>query len=261
MGGARPVNAVETVATDNKLARALVTGATSGIGAAAVHTLCGSGRDVLAVARTAEKLRGLATATGCAWIAADVRDHAALAGEIDTFAPDIVVNNAGVGHGIAGLDGLALTEIQEAFDVNVVAPVQISSLALPGMRKRGRGHVVNIGSIAGLHTLVSAVYGAAKSAIHQFSQNLRFELRGTGIRVTEICPGRVTSDFYRTAAGDRQRLDDIAASGITELQPEDVADAILFAVDAAPHVNVATIEILPTDQAVGGVANVPSAPS
>ena len=195
----------------------------------------------------------MAAETGAKTLAADVRDFSAVRTAVEGFAPDIVVNNAGVGHGVDGLAGLDAALIREAVDINVSAPIQITAAALPGMHEQGRGHIVNIGSIAGLHTMISALYGATKSAIHLFSQNLRNELVGTGIRVTEICPGRVTSEFYSSARGDRRRLDAIQASGIRELAPEDVAAAVLFAIDAPEHVNVATIEILPTDQAVGGV--------
>lgn len=238
---------------------ALVTGASSGIGAATVRALTSGGRNVLAVGRRAERLEALANETGCEWIAADVRDTDAIASEVDRVEPDIVVNNAGVGHGITGLAGLDGSRLREAIDINVLAPIQIAAAALPGMRARGRGHIVNVGSIAGLHTLVSAVYGATKSAVHRFSQNLRFELTGTGIRVTEICPGRVRSEFYEAAAGDSAKLAAIGQTDITELKPEDVAAAILFAVDAPRHVNIAMIEMLPTEQAIGGVAAKPVA--
>ncbi|MCG8507867.1 MAG: SDR family oxidoreductase [Rhodospirillales bacterium] len=236
---------------------ALVTGASSGIGAATVRRLAGAGYKLLAVARREDKLTALSEETGCRILAADVRDLDRLGPEIERFAPDILVNNAGVGHGITGIADLDTTVLQEAFDINVVAPIQITALALPGMKARGRGHIVNLGSISGLHTLVSAVYGSAKSAVHRFSQNLRFELGGTGIRVTEICPGRVASEFYSAASGAKEKLAAMGASGITELRPEDIADAILYAIGTPSHVNVATIEILPTEQAVGGVAAVP----
>ena len=192
-------------------------------------------------------------------MAADVRDLAAIEPEIEHFAPDIVINNAGVGHGITGIEGLDPDLIRDAVEINVVAPIQITSLALPRMRERGRGHIVNIGSIAGLHTLVSSLYGGTKSAVHRFSQNLRVELAGTGIRVTEICPGRVATEFYDAAEGDRERLATMGRSGITELQPDDIAAAISYAVDAPLHVNVSTIEILPTEQAVGGLVAKPIA--
>ena len=238
--------------------KALVTGATSGIGAATVKAMAEAGLDVLAVARREDRLTALAAETGCGWLASDVRDTVRLAEAIDAFEPDVLVNNAGVGHGISGLDEIDPAAIEEAFAVNVIAPIQICALALPGMRRRGRGHVVNIGSIAGLHTLISGVYGGTKGAIHRFSQNLRFELAGSGLRVTEICPGRVTTEFYQAAQGGRDRLETMGQSGIRELLPEDIADVILFAIKAPPHVNIATIEVLPTDQAIGGVKLTPA---
>lgn len=237
----------------SRAARALVTGATSGIGAATVRTLLASGRDVLGIGRREVRLAALAEETGAEVLAADVRDISRISAAMDDFEPDILINNAGVGHGITGLDGLDADKVQEAFDINVIAPTQLIAAVLPGMRARRRGHIVNIGSIAGLHTLVSAVYGGGKSAIHRISQNLRFELSGTGIRVTEICPGRVSSEFYSGAAGDPEKLAAIGASGISELAPEDIASAILYALDTPRHVNISLIELLPTEQAVGGV--------
>ena len=233
--------------------KAIVTGATSGIGAATVRALAASGRQVLAVARREDRLQALAEKTGAALLAADVRNLKALREAIEKFEPDILVNNAGVGHGIDGLPSVDPELVQESVDINITAPIQIAAAALPGMRERANGHIVNIGSIAGLHTGVSALYGATKSAIHLFSQNLRHELVGTGIRVTEICPGRVASEFYQAAKGDRERLDAMNDTGIRELDPEDVAAAILFVIDVPRHVNVALIELLPTDQAVGGI--------
>lgn len=235
------------------LNKALVTGATSGIGEAIVRTLAASGREVLAVARREDRLRALAEATGASTLSADVRDLPRLTEAIETFQPDIVVNNAGVGHGIDGLSNIGPELVQEAVDINVTAPMQITAAALVGMKSRGRGHIVNIGSIAGLHTLVSAIYGGTKGAVHLFSQNLRYELVSSGIRVTEICPGRVASEFYYAAAGDREKLDALAVTGIRELAPEDVAAAVLYAVDAPDHVNIGTIELMPTDQAIGGL--------
>ena len=236
---------------------ALVTGATSGIGMATVRALHDAGFSVLAVGRRQDRLEELAHETGCKWAALDVRDVDGLTKVIADFAPDVLVNNAGVGHGITGFEALEPHLIQESFDINVVAPIQMSSVALAGMRARGRGHIVNIGSIAGLHTLVSAIYGGTKGAMHIFSQNLRFELRGSGIRVTEICPGRVESEFYAVAAGDREKLGKMGNAGIHSLQPQDIAAAIMFAVQAPPHVNVSMIEVLPTEQAVGGVDMTP----
>jgi NADP-dependent 3-hydroxy acid dehydrogenase YdfG len=91
-----------------------------------------------------------------------------------------------------------------------------------------------------------------------FSQNLRTELSGSAVRVTEICPGRVSTGFFQAASGNQERLDSLSQSGIAELTPEDVANAVLYALDAPMHVNVATIEILPLQQAVGGMKLSPS---
>jgi len=240
------------------LSKAIVTGATSGIGAATVKALAGDGFDVLALGRREDRLSALSAEVGCKTLSGDVRNIEALSDELDAFEADVLVNNAGVGHGIDGIAGINPDAIQDAFDINVVAPIQLTAHLLVGMKRRSRGHIVNIGSIAGLHTLFSAVYGGTKSALHRFSQNLRTELRGTGIRVTEICPGRVTTEFYQVAKGDTETLQKMGATEIREMQPADVADAIMFALKAPAHVNIATIEMLPTEQAVGGVNLVPT---
>ena len=233
--------------------RAIVTGATSGIGAATVRALRGAGYEVLAVARRPDRLDDLAQETGAQILAADVRNIATIRAAVDGFAPDVLINNAGVGHGIDGFAEAGDALIQEAVDVNVTSLLQLTGAVLPTMIENRAGHIVNIGSIAGLHTVASALYGATKAAVHIFSQNLRNELVGTGIRVTEICPGRVATEFYAAAKGDRERLDKMGDTGIRELDPDDIAAAILYAIGTPAHVNVATIELLPTDQAVGGI--------
>ena len=242
---------------DKSLQRALVTGAASGIGRSAVCALSASGRAVLAVARRGDRLQELAEETGCECVACDVRDLERIAPEIEEFKPDIVVNNAGVGHGLTGVRDIGPQDVRASVETNILAPIQITACALAGMKRRECGHIVNIGSIAGLHTMVSALYGATKSAVHTFSQNLRVELAGTRIRVSEICPGRVRSEFYRAAAGDASALEEMGTTSIRALHPEDVAAAIMFAVDAPAHVNISTIEMLPTEQIVGGVRMAP----
>ena len=237
----------------SKLEKAVITGATSGIGFAVAQALAQSGRQVLAIGRNSENLAKLNEVGDIETLAADIRDSEAVLPEIQKFAPDILVNNAGVGHGIDGLHNLPLNLIQEAVDINVATPIKLSAAVMEEMRAKGRGHIVNIGSIAGLHTLYSALYGATKSAIHLFSQNLRAELSGTLIRVTEICPGRVSTGFFQAATGNAERMNALSQSGITELHPEDVAQAVLFALDAPAHVNISTIELMPVEQAVGGM--------
>lgn len=238
--------------------KVVITGATSGIGEATLRVLTDAGYSCLAIGRNVGKLEILAQETGSEFLAVDVRDLATIVPAIVGFEPDILVNNAGVGHGIDGLLGSEPATIQEAIDINVTSMIQITTETIPGMIERRSGHVVNVGSIAGLHTAISALYGATKSAVHMFSQNLRSETVGTGLRVTEVCPGRTRSGFYNAAKGDPERLNAMTKSGIRELLPEDIAAAILYAVSAPPHVNVSTIELLPTDQAIGGVQLKPS---
>lgn len=232
---------------------ALVTGASAGIGAAIVRKLAAQGWQVHALARRAARLQALANETGCAVHALDMRDGAALEELAHQIAPDLIVNNAGLGAGITGLAAATRDEIAQTIDTNVTAVLDLLRLTLPGMIARGRGHVVNIGSVAGLYPITSAVYGASKGAVRLMSQNLRLELRGTGIRVTEICPGRVSTEFYDAAVPDADLRDTLKETGIRELTPGDIADAVLYAVSAPAHVNIQTIEIQPVEQTYGGV--------
>ncbi|MEL6476972.1 MAG: SDR family oxidoreductase [Pseudomonadota bacterium] len=232
---------------------ALVTGASAGIGAATVRALAGAGAQVHAIARRADRLDALAAETGCRAHAADVTDaqtRKRLTGEI---APDILVNNAGIGAGIGGLVAAEPEEIERTVTTNVTAVLHMLHAFLPGMIARKSGHVVTVGSVAGLYPTISAIYGATKGAMRLMDQNLRLELRGTGIRVTEIQPGRVATEFYEAAIPDTERRDRLKLTGITELAAEDVAAAILYAASAPPHVNVSTIELQPVEQAFGGV--------
>lgn len=232
--------------------RALVTGATAGIGKSIVERLSGEGYLVTAVGRREDRLKVLAEQAGCIPAPGDVTDLARMREIVQEARPNIVINNAGIGLAMSGLAAVDEADIARAIATNVTAPFQITQLALPAMKAAGQGHIVNIGSIAGLHTLVSALYGAGKAAMHRFSQNLRYELVGTGIRVTEICPGRVESEFYDETTGNIEK-NSIGQARFKALEPQDIADAVIFALSAPAHVNIATIEILPTAQAVGGV--------
>ena len=232
---------------------ALVTGASSGIGAAIVRALAAAGWTVHALARRAERLETLAAETGCVVHTADVRDTAAMAAAVAAATPDLLVNNAGLGAGITGLTGASEEEIAQTIDTNVTAVLQLLRLTLPGMVARKRGYVVNIGSVAGMYPAVSAVYGASKGAVRLMSQNLRIELRGTGVRVTELCPGRVSTEFYDVAVTDPDLRKRLKATGIRELSPEDIAEAVVYAVSTPAHVNVQTIELQPVEQSFGGV--------
>ena len=232
---------------------ALVTGASSGIGAAVVRKLTANGWEVHALARRGSRLQALANETGCTPHAIDIRDGAALETLMADLTPDLLVNNAGLGAGITGLVTATRDEVAQTIDTNVTAVLELLRLTLPGMIARGRGHVVNLGSVSGLYPIVSVIYGASKGAVRLIGQNLRIELRGTGVRVTEICPGRVSTEFYDAAISDPATRDRLKTTGIRELSPGDIADAILYAVSAPAHVNVSTIELQPVEQTYGGV--------
>ncbi|MEL7469647.1 MAG: SDR family oxidoreductase [Pseudomonadota bacterium] len=231
---------------------ALVTGASSGIGAATVHALRDAGLEVWAMARRADRLEALAAETGCHPVVADVRDGPSLEAAVADLAPDVLVNNAGLGAGITGLVNASREDLEKTIGTNVTALLDICRLVLPGMIARGRGHVVNLGSVAGLYPINSTVYGGSKGAVHLISQNLRLELRGTGIRVTEINPGRVSTEFFQVAVPQGTNSGTVAtAPPIREMGPDDIAGAIRYAVEAPPHVNVSMIELQPTEQTFG----------
>jgi NADP-dependent 3-hydroxy acid dehydrogenase YdfG len=236
---------------------ALVTGASSGIGRAVAVALAGRGLEVHAGARRRDRLDALVAETGCIAHLLDVRDGAAVEAALEDLEVDIVVNSAGVGLGFSALYKAAREDMEATLETNVLGTARVLNAVLPGMVARKRGHVVNIGSIFGLHAIGSTVYGASKGAIHLMSQNLRLELQGSGVRVSEVCPGRAQTEFLEiAAAGDRARAaamrDDFEI-----LTAEDCADAVLYVLDTPWRVNVSLIELTATEQAPGGASIVP----
>ena len=238
---------------------ALVTGASSGIGRATAARLAADGLAVHAAARRADRLAALAAETGCTPHALDVNDADALAALAAEAAPDVLVLNAGRGGGFAGLARTPRAELVETVATDVTAVLDLIRLSLPGMIARRRGHLVLIGSTAALYPSVSALYGGAKAAVAMIARNLRLELRGTGVRVTDIRPGRVATEFYDVALPDPAAAAQAKATGIEELAPEDVAEAVSWALRAPAHVNVSAIELQPLGQTYGGVAFDPPA--
>lgn len=236
---------------------ALVTGASSGIGAATVGALTDAGWRVLAAARRTERLDRLAAATGCTPVPLDVTDREAVrrVGRSDEF--DLVVNNAGLGRAMGSMWEATDEDVTRMIDTNIVGVVDMTRAVLPAMIARRRGHIVNISSVLAMYPAPAALYSATKGAVRRFSQDLRHELRGSGVRVTEICPGRVATEFYDVAVDDPEESARLKASGIQDIQPDDVAQAVLYAVSAPWRVNVSTIELLPTEQVYGGVEFAP----
>lgn len=241
--------------TNNDYKTALVTGASAGIGQAAVRALSEAGFQVTAAARRADRLEALAGETGAVPLVLDLRDTNALYTALSPLEVDVLVNNAGLGRGMADFLKAERDDIDITIDTNVSAFLHTLRAVLPGMRERKRGHAVCIGSVAGLYPLRSPIYGASKGAVRLASQNLRVDLAGSGVRVTEICPGRVVTEFVAGAAGEEAARQTYGT--IEDLQPEDIADAIMYAINAPWRVNVSTIEIVPTEQWFGGVRMAP----
>ena len=235
----------------NKYKTALVTGASSGIGEAVVRLLCNKGYKVSALARRKSKLSKLAKETGCEDIVMDIINIKEIE-KLKKNSFDVFINNAGLGRGFTKIYKTKAKDIATTIDTNVQSFLQLLRCITPSMVKKKRGHIINIGSIAGLYPLSSSVYGGSKGAVHLISQNLRLELSGTGVRCTEINPGRVDTEFFDVAFDSKKDALRMKR-GLTMLKPEDVANTILFALHAPAHVNISSIEITPTEQAPGGV--------
>lgn len=234
---------------------ALVTGASSGIGAATVRRLGKEGMVVHALARDGARLAELARETGCVPHAVDVRDAAAIEKLAASIEVDVLVNNAGQSRQGDILNTTA-DDVDQLIDVNLRAVLHLTRLFAPGMVRRNRGHVVTIGSIAGHYAFPggNTVYHATKAGVHALSQQLRVHLFGTRVRVTEISPARVETEVFARLLGDaaeaqRRFYDDYEA-----LKAEDIAEAIAFVVGSPARMNVSFMEVLPTLQVVGGLA-------
>ena len=230
--------------------KALVTGASSGIGKATVHALTNEGIKVIGAARRTEKLEALSKITGCSTLTLDVRDRKSVS-KLKDIDIDILVNNAGLGRGFSKIFETNPEDIDITTDTNIAGLLHVLRAVVPGMVKRKRGHIINMGSIAGLYPMASCVYGGSKGAVHLFNQNLRMELSGTGVRATEINPGRVDTEFFNVAFDDQKSIDR-KTKGLTLLKSEDIAASIIYAIRAPWRVNVSLIEITPTEQAPGG---------
>lgn len=233
---------------------AFVTGASSGIGEAVVRALAANGLTVHALARRADRLAALAEETGCKAHAFDATDTEALTRLLDGLAVDVLVNNVATGLGFA--EPVAEVDpavIDRAVATNLTVSLHACRLVLPGMIARGRGHLVTIGSISGLYPIRQALYGATKGGQHLLHQTLRVELHGTGVRATEVCPGSTRTEFADRAYGDDAAARVAFLESCRLLDPEDVADAVLYAVARPAHVNIGTIELTPTGEVPGGI--------
>jgi 3-hydroxy acid dehydrogenase / malonic semialdehyde reductase len=235
-----------------------ITGASSGFGAAAANRFAARGDRVIAAARRTDRLLSLAEELGRGVLlplTLDVRDRSSVervTSELPAeFAEvDILVNNAGLALGLEPAQEADLDQWEQMIGTNCTGLVYLTRALLPQMVARGRGHVVNLGSIAGTYPYPGGnVYGATKAFVHQFSLNLRSDLHGTGVRVTCIEPGLCGGTEFSDVrfGGDRERAAAVYA-GMQPLTAEDIAAAIEWATSQPAHVNVNTIELMPVSQ-------------
>ncbi|CVI62378.1 short-chain dehydrogenase [Agrobacterium deltaense] len=231
---------------------AVVTGATSGIGKATVLELARRGLTVYAIGRNREQLDELSSEKGVIAVQADVRETERIADAVKGVEIDVLVNNAGILSTRATFHEIDPAEIDAMIDVNLKAPMHLTRALLPGMVERRRGHLVYIGSSGGQAPYPNmGAYGPSKAGLSLFCDNLRCDLLGTSVRVTEVVPGRVQTDLYRTAmAGNSART--LLYDGYRPVQPEHVSSIIVNAIELPVFVDVARIEVFPTDQATGG---------
>ena len=238
----------------------LVTGASSGIGAAAALEFARTGARLLLCARRLERLREMEPSileAGAAEVFSfqlDVRDRDEVEGTLNTLPDawgevDILVNNAGLSRGLAKLYQDDVENWEEMIDTNVKGLLYVTRVVVPKMVKRGSGHVIGLGSVAGHMTYANgAVYCATKAAEKSISEGLKLDLMGTPIRVTSVDAGMVETEFSVVRfRGDEQRAEKVYQN-ITPLQPEDVADAIVWAATRPAHVNVHNILVTTIDQ-------------
>ena len=232
---------------------ALVTGASSGIGAAVVERLRAEGLQVHALARSAKALGALAERTGCIPHALDVTDLAGITRLTQEVPFDVLVNNAGVDRPKSFLKADA-DDIELLVDVNLRAVLHLCRLIVQGMVERDRGHVINISSIAGAYNFNgNSTYHATKAAVSMLSRQLRIDAFGKRVRVTEICPGRVATDIFAHVHGDSADTYERFVKGFELPKAEDIASAIAFAIAAPVAVNIGHMEITPTLQVPGGL--------
>ena len=237
-----------------------VTGASSGFGAEIVRRFARDGARVVAAARRFERLEALAAelGDGVLPLALDVTDRAAVERAVAdlpaAFADvDCLVNSAGLALGLEPAHRADLDDWDRMVDTNCSGLVYATRALLPGMVSRGRGHVVNVGSVAGSYAYPGGnVYGATKAFVHQFSLNLRSDLHGTGVRVTCIEPGMCGGTEFSEVrfGGDKEKAQSVYA-GMQPLTANDIADAVAWATSVPAHVNVNTIELMPVAQSFG----------
>ncbi|MEO0648269.1 MAG: SDR family oxidoreductase [Cyanobacteria bacterium J06650_10] len=241
----------------------LITGASSGIGASCAHYFAKAGARLILSARRKEKLQSLADTLKKDYqvqtllLPLDVQQSDEINGAIQSLPDnwgnvDILINNAGLSRGLDKQYEAPLQDWEEMIDTNVKGLLYMTRAIVPGMVTRNAGHIINIGSIAARYTYPGgSVYCATKAAVKVLTEGLKIDLLGTPIRVTNIEPGLVETEFSDVRfRGDTVRAKNVY-SGMQALTPDDIADSILFAATRPVHVNISEIYLIPTDQSSG----------
>lgn len=239
----------------------LITGASSGIGAACARVLSSAGAKLILIARRQDCIETLYAelndyfGTQCLMGALDVRDFSKVKAFLEGLPPewasiDILINNAGLSRGLDKLYKAQVEDWEEMIDTNIKGLLYMTRLVVPEMVEKAQGHVINIGSLAGLQTYPGGnVYCASKAAVRAIAEGLKQDLLGTPVRVTTIHPGLVKTEFSQV----RFRADEERAAsvykGMVPLTAEDVAEVVYFCLCRPPHVNISEITLMPTDQA------------
>jgi NADP-dependent 3-hydroxy acid dehydrogenase YdfG len=236
----------------------LITGATSGFGEACARRFAKNGWKLVLAARRAERLKSLQAELGgenaVHTITLDVREQDAVNAKLTNLPqgfsePDILVNNAGLALGMGPAYEADLSEWNRMVDTNIKGLMYCTRAVLPGMVKRNRGHIINIGSVAGDWPYPGGnAYGSTKAFVKQFSRNLRADLFGTAIRVTNIEPGLAETEFSIVRFnGDAEKAAKVY-EGIQPLTAEDIAETVYWTATLPPHININRLEVMPVCQ-------------
>ncbi|MGI8560207.1 MAG: SDR family NAD(P)-dependent oxidoreductase [Luteimonas sp.] len=238
----------------------LITGATSGFGAAAAERFVSGGWRVVAIGRREGRLQALADRLGAERVhpaAFDIRDPAAMQAALDALPPgfrdiDVLVNNAGLALGTAPAQRADLAQWRQMIDTNVTALAMLTHALLPTLIER-RGAILNVSSIAATYPYAGGnVYGATKAFVTQFSLGLRADLHGTGVRVTSIEPGLAETEFTLVRTGGDRPASDEVYRGAQPITAEDIAETLWWIANLPPHLNVNRLELMPVSQSFAG---------
>ena len=245
----------------------LITGASSGIGAGCAKKFAMHGARLILNARSTDRLESLAQelkdkySAECYVMPFDVRDRNAAAAALEALpdewkAIDVLINNAGLAVGVDKEHEGSLEEWDVVVDTNIRALLSMTRLVVPGMVERGCGHIINIGSIAGDAAYPGgSVYCATKAAVKALSDGLRIDLVDTPLRVTNVKPGLVETNFSVVRfRGDKEKADNVY-KGIKALTGDDIAEVVYFAASAPEHMQIAEVLVMPTNQATGTIVS------